>query len=122
MKKFAWPALALVLLSACGTPSPAAPAQVTLEVSTSSRVQNVLNVSVNVTGEGVRQVTLSRQNLADSAPLIPLKQVTQVPFSFTFGDTVPGNGRYLYRVTVLNGEFRTEVDREVTYTYSVGQR
>ena len=121
MKKFTLAALTLVSLTACGSSTPLEPAQVTLEVSTNSKVQNVLNVAVTITGEQVREVTLLRGNPLAPEPFKEVKHVTQAPFSFTFDDTVPGNGRYAYRVIVLNGQYRTQVDREVQYTYTVGE-
>lgn len=36
-----------------------------------------------------------------------------------FDDTVPGNGTYRYAVAALSSGYRTEAERQVTYTYTV---
>lgn len=84
MQKFTLAALALVSLTACGTNTntPAPPPEVSLDVVTDAKVQNVLTINVTVTGEGVREVTLTRENLGGDhqAPQL-LKKVTVAPHS-----------------------------------------
>lgn len=122
MDRFSLAALALLALTACNPPTPDTPPTAQIEVTTNSKVQNVLNVSVTVTGDNLRQVTLLRDSSNDQIENYQvIKQVNTAPFSFSFDDTVPGNGKYLYRVVVLAGAYRTVTDRQVTYTYTVGQ-
>ena len=122
MKKFTLASLALLSLAACGPTTPATPPQVSLEVATNSKVQNVVTVNVTVTGEGLHEVTLTRQGVsADPQSPQTLKKVTAAPFSFTFDDTLPGNGTYRYTVVAFGAGYRTEAQRQVTYTYTVGK-
>lgn len=90
MQKFTLAALALVSLTACGTKTntPAPPPEVSLDVVTDSKVQNVLTINVTVTGEGVREVTLTRENPGGDhqAPQL-LKKVTVAPHSVSRSTT-----------------------------------
>lgn len=89
MQKFTMAALALVSLTACGTNTPAPPPEVSLDVVTDSKVQNVLTINVTVTGEGVREVTLTRENPGGDhqAPQL-LKKVTVAPHSVSRSTTL----------------------------------
>ena len=122
MRKIAVAAFGLVSLAACTpAPAPGPTPQVGLEVTTNAKVRNVLNVSVTVTGEGVREVTLFRQDTGGEAPpRQQLRTVTAPPFSCIFDDTVPGNGTYRYTVVVEGAGYRIEAQRQVTYTYVAG--
>lgn len=124
MKRLPLAALGLLLgLLSCAPVADSQPPTVSLDIAArTGTAQPLVDVTVTVQGEQVKDVTLQRDDSDNNVNnYVNLKTVTKAPFAFTYTDTLPGPGTYLYRVVTHSSTYEVMTDRKITFTVSAAR-